>query len=109
MSGGPGAQNVDVAGVDDPVHGGLKGAAVLVQGYLPQIFNIRLQNAAQHVLSVNALRRLDPLGGGQAACNAFCMDGYPSYPSSAANRTTVDSLTSVSLPSLLAVMKAAWS
>ena len=43
------------------------------------------------------------------SCNAFCMEGYPSYPSSAANRTTVDSLTSVSLPSLLAVMKAAWS
>ena len=37
------------------------------------------------------------------------MPGYPSYPSSDANRTTVDSLTPESFPSLLAVMKAALS
>ena len=43
------------------------------------------------------------------SCSARCMLGYPSYPSSEANRTTVDSLTPESFPSLLAVMKAALS
>ena len=43
------------------------------------------------------------------SCKAFCMAGYPSYPNSAANRTTVDSLTFTVLPSRAAVIKAALS
>ena len=43
------------------------------------------------------------------SCIACCNFGYPSYPSSVANLTTVDSLTPTAFPSLDAVIKAASS
>ena len=43
------------------------------------------------------------------SCRAFFMPGYPRYPSSAAKRTTVDSLTPTAAPMRAAVMNAALS
>ena len=65
MGRGPRAQNIDMPGVDDLLHSRLKGIPVLVHGDLPQIFNIRLQYAAEHVPVIDILRRLDPLCRGQ--------------------------------------------
>ena len=65
MGRGPRAQNIDMPCVDDLLHSRLKGVPVLVHGDLPQIFNIRLQYAAEHVPVIDILRRLDPLCRGQ--------------------------------------------
>ena len=51
--------------MDDLLHSRLKGVPVLIHGDLPQIFNIRLQYAAEHVPVIDILRRLDALCRGQ--------------------------------------------